>query len=178
MIWLAVISAFILVLALLAAQDLIQRQHAIRRNFPLIGRLRYLLEAIGPELRQYIVTSNNSELPLSRNRCAPSPPLQRRRHLAQHPLHRRADLLGVEVARQLASHARHFPPRSIDRTGDDFPVADECVQAQSNPVGDHLACAHLTRYVQTQRASGQGVVGFHRCQHGSDGELWRLSFCP
>jgi glutamate synthase domain-containing protein 2 len=55
-------------LALLAAiYDVIQKKHAIARNFPLIGRLRFLLEEVGPELRQYIVTDNNSELPFSRD---------------------------------------------------------------------------------------------------------------
>ncbi|GAA1395700.1 glutamate synthase-related protein [Luteococcus peritonei] len=38
----------------LAAQDLFQKEHALRRNFPLLARARYGLEAIGPELRQYI----------------------------------------------------------------------------------------------------------------------------
>lgn len=46
--------------------DLLQRDRAILRNFPVIGHLRYLLEAFGPELRQYIVTSNNEERPFSR----------------------------------------------------------------------------------------------------------------
>jgi glutamate synthase domain-containing protein 2 len=54
-------------LAGLAARDLSQREHAIRRNFPLVGRLRYLLESFGPELRQYIVTSNDEERPFSRD---------------------------------------------------------------------------------------------------------------
>ena len=39
-------------LAAVAAYDLMQRRHAILRNFPIIGHLRYLLEAFGPELRQ------------------------------------------------------------------------------------------------------------------------------
>lgn len=47
--------------------DLAQRRRAILRNFPLIGHFRYLLEAVGPELRQYIVTSNNEERPFSRD---------------------------------------------------------------------------------------------------------------
>lgn len=47
--------------------DLTQKKHAILRNFPIIGHLRYLLESIGPELRQYIVTSNDEERPFSRN---------------------------------------------------------------------------------------------------------------
>src|SRR3954467_15519641 len=51
----------------IAAYDLVQRQHAILRNFPLVGRLRFLLESFGPELRQYIVTSNDEERPFSRD---------------------------------------------------------------------------------------------------------------
>ena len=47
----------------LAAQDLLQKEHALRRNFPLLARARYGLEAIGPELRQYIVTGNDEERP-------------------------------------------------------------------------------------------------------------------
>ncbi len=46
--------------------DLTQRRHAILRNFPIVGHFRYWLEAIGPELRQYIVTNNNEERPFSR----------------------------------------------------------------------------------------------------------------
>jgi glutamate synthase domain-containing protein 2 len=51
----------------LAAYDLIQRHHAILRNFPIVGHLRFALEAFGPELRQYIVTSNDEERPFSRD---------------------------------------------------------------------------------------------------------------
>ena len=51
----------------IAAYDLLQRRHTILRNFPIIGHLRYLLESIGPELRQYIVTDNDQERPFSRD---------------------------------------------------------------------------------------------------------------
>src|SRR5215218_906858 len=54
-------------LAGVAVRDLRQRQHALLRNFPVLGHFRYWLEAIGPELRQYIVTDNNSERPFSRD---------------------------------------------------------------------------------------------------------------
>lgn len=50
-----------------AVHDLTQKQHAILRNFPVVGHLRYLLESIGPELRQYIVTDNDEERPFSRD---------------------------------------------------------------------------------------------------------------
>jgi glutamate synthase domain-containing protein 2 len=54
-------------LVVVALHDMAQRQHAIRRNFPILGRFRYWLESIGPELRQYIVTSNSEERPFSRD---------------------------------------------------------------------------------------------------------------
>ncbi len=49
------------------AHDLTQRKHAILRNFPVVGHLRFVLERFGPELRQYIVTSNDEERPFSRD---------------------------------------------------------------------------------------------------------------
>jgi glutamate synthase domain-containing protein 2 len=60
----AVAVAFVIAVAI---YDLTQRQHAILRTFPIIGHFRYWLEAVGPELRQYIVTDNNEERPFSRD---------------------------------------------------------------------------------------------------------------
>jgi glutamate synthase domain-containing protein 2 len=60
-------SAPVAALAGLATYDLLQKKHALLRNFPLLGHGRYLLESVGPELRQYIVTDNNSERPFSRD---------------------------------------------------------------------------------------------------------------
>jgi glutamate synthase domain-containing protein 2 len=56
-----------LAVIILAAHDLLQKKHAILRNFPVIGHLRYLIETIGPELRQYIVASNDEERPFTRD---------------------------------------------------------------------------------------------------------------
>ncbi len=56
-----------LAVAALAAHDLLQRRHAILRNFPVVGHGRFLLEAVGPELRQYVVASNDEERPFSRD---------------------------------------------------------------------------------------------------------------
>ncbi|SFL60966.1 glutamate synthase (ferredoxin) [Gracilibacillus orientalis] len=44
-----------------------QKQHPILRNYPLIGRVRYFLESIGPELRQYLFDNNSEGKPFSRN---------------------------------------------------------------------------------------------------------------
>lgn len=57
----------IVLLVAIAIWDLIQKKHAIRNNFPLVGHFRYMLESIGPELRQYIVANNREELPFNRS---------------------------------------------------------------------------------------------------------------
>ena len=54
-------------LGAVTAHDLTQKRHAILRNFPVIGHLRFQLERFGPELRQYIVTGNDDERPFSRD---------------------------------------------------------------------------------------------------------------
>jgi glutamate synthase domain-containing protein 2 len=65
MIWIVAVAVALLVA--IAIYDLTQRQHAILRTFPIVGHFRYWLEAVGPELRQYIVTDNNEERPFSRD---------------------------------------------------------------------------------------------------------------
>ena len=42
-------------LAALGVYDLIQTRHAIRRNYPVLGNLRFLFEFIRPEIRQYFL---------------------------------------------------------------------------------------------------------------------------
>ncbi|MCA9629527.1 MAG: FMN-binding glutamate synthase family protein [Myxococcales bacterium] len=51
---------------LLGVADMLQRPHAIRRNFPLLGHGRYLLEKIRPEINQYFIESNTDGTPFSR----------------------------------------------------------------------------------------------------------------
>ncbi len=50
--------------------DITQKNHAILHNFPVIGHFRYLIEQVGPELRQYIVAKDEEELPFNRSERA------------------------------------------------------------------------------------------------------------
>jgi len=55
------------VIALVAFYDVfLNKKHTILHNFPVVGHFRYMLESIGPELRQYIVANNREELPFNR----------------------------------------------------------------------------------------------------------------
>lgn len=56
----------IIALVLVAIRDVLQPKHSISHNFPILGHLRFVLEKIGPELRQYLVASNREELPFNR----------------------------------------------------------------------------------------------------------------
>src|SRR5205809_1242080 len=58
---------FLAFLVVVFVHDITQKKHAVIRNFPIVGHFRYLLERIGPELRQYIVTSNDEERPFNRD---------------------------------------------------------------------------------------------------------------
>lgn len=62
-----VMTVISVLLVLWLCYDVMQKKHAILHNFPIIGHFRYWLEAIGPELRQYIVTNNDEERPFNRD---------------------------------------------------------------------------------------------------------------
>jgi len=53
-------------LLLVAIHDVLQKKRTIQHNFPVVGHLRYMLEVIGPELRQYWVANDKEEMPFNR----------------------------------------------------------------------------------------------------------------
>lgn len=59
--------AFFGALSLLGMYDLVQTRHSICRSFPILGRLRFLQEAIRPEWHQYFIESNTDGRPFNRD---------------------------------------------------------------------------------------------------------------
>jgi glutamate synthase domain-containing protein 2 len=53
--------------SLLGCYDLWQKSHAVLRNYPVIGHIRYLIESIRPEIRQYLLEADDDKLPFSRS---------------------------------------------------------------------------------------------------------------
>jgi glutamate synthase domain-containing protein 2 len=47
-------------------RDMRQTQHTIRRNFPVLGNIRYIFETIRPEIRQYFIEADTDAVPFSR----------------------------------------------------------------------------------------------------------------
>ncbi len=51
----------------LGVYDLIQKRHSVLRNYPVVGHMRFLFEGIRPEIRQYLIESDQDEEPFSRD---------------------------------------------------------------------------------------------------------------
>ena len=63
---LIILGFLVLVVAIIAVHDLTQRQHAVTRNFPVIGHFRYFFEEMGQPLRQYFFAGDLDERPYNR----------------------------------------------------------------------------------------------------------------
>ena len=63
-----VIGFTILVIAIIVMYlvDINQTSHAVRRNYPVVGRFRYLFESMGEFFRQYFFAQDREELPFNR----------------------------------------------------------------------------------------------------------------
>ncbi|MFA5121155.1 FMN-binding glutamate synthase family protein [Zavarzinia sp.] len=64
--WLDLASLVAWILVALGVYDLWQPRHAVLRNYPVIGHLRYMFEAIRPEIRQYLLEDDRDKVPFSR----------------------------------------------------------------------------------------------------------------
>ncbi len=64
--WLFVAVPFAL-LAIIGIYDLLQRRHSVLRNYPMLGHLRFTMEALRPEVHQYFVESDTDGRPFARN---------------------------------------------------------------------------------------------------------------
>jgi len=64
--WWVLPALLLLALAALGTWDVLQTQHTILRLYPILGHVRFLMEAIRPEVRQYFIESNTEAAPFDR----------------------------------------------------------------------------------------------------------------
>ncbi len=65
--WVAGVAGF---LAWVGIADLRQKKRSVLRNYPILGHIRFMLESIRPEIRQYMLESDRDEEPFSREQRA------------------------------------------------------------------------------------------------------------
>lgn len=66
--WFWIAAAIFAALAVLGVYDVTQTRHSILRNYPILGHMRFLFEGIRPEIRQYLIESDQDEEPFSRDK--------------------------------------------------------------------------------------------------------------
>ncbi|HEX6227794.1 MAG TPA: FMN-binding glutamate synthase family protein [Chryseolinea sp.] len=66
-IWALVFFVVIAPLVVLGYADMMQTKQSIRRNFPVLGRLRYVLEDLRPKIQQYFIEGDTDGTPINRN---------------------------------------------------------------------------------------------------------------
>ena len=64
------LAAVLAGLSALGVRDLIQTRHAVLRNYPIAAHLRFLLEGIRPEMRQYFFEGDKDGMPFARDKRA------------------------------------------------------------------------------------------------------------
>ncbi len=57
-------------LSILGILDIVQKQHSLKRNYPILANLRFMLEKIRPEIRQYFLESDVDGRPYNRSQRA------------------------------------------------------------------------------------------------------------
>lgn len=124
--WLWILAALALLLLLVVLYDVLQRRHAILHNYPIVGHFRYILERVGPELRQYIVTDNDEERPFTRDQrrwvyASAKRETNRFGFGSDNEMERAANYL---VIKQVAFPELVDPKHSIEnvRQSDEFPI--------------------------------------------------------
>src|SRR5579863_7830090 len=50
--------------------DMVQTKHSLRRNYPILANLRFMLETVRPEIRQYFLESDIDGAPFNRSKRA------------------------------------------------------------------------------------------------------------
>jgi glutamate synthase domain-containing protein 2 len=65
--WAWLFCSLFLALSLVGVVDMTQKHHSILRNYPVIGHIRWMAEMIRPEIRQYLIESDEDAAPFSRS---------------------------------------------------------------------------------------------------------------
>src|ERR1700744_3304932 len=68
--WFLVPFALATALSALGIWDMVQTKHSLRRNYPILANIRFMLEKIRPEIRQYFLESDTDGTPFNRSKRA------------------------------------------------------------------------------------------------------------
>ncbi len=179
--WLLVV---IIPLIILGFVDILQKKHAIMRNYPIVGRMRYLMEDIRPKIYQYFVESDIDGSPV--NRVDRSTIYQRaKRELNSQPFGTQFNV----YAEGYEWMAHSIQPRSFDTMNKDPRVTiggTECQQPYSASILNVSAMSYGSLSANAVEAlnggarignfahnTGEGGISEHHLNQGGD-IIWQI----
>jgi glutamate synthase domain-containing protein 2 len=170
-------------LVVVGVNDLRQRHHAILRNYPVIGHIRFILESIRPELRQYMIEDERDPVPFSREHRALVYRRAKNVHDAQ-PFGTVKDVNAVGYG--WISHSMN--PRTL--TDHDFritiggpdcrqPYASSVLNISGTSFGALSANAIMALNLGAKMGgfahnTGEGSISAHHRRHGGD-VIWQIA---
>lgn len=146
--FLSVLFIFVVGLALLAVIvvylfDITQSKHAIRRNYPVIGHLRYIFEKLGEFFRQYFFAMDREELPFNRAQ----------RNWVYRAAKNQSNTAAFGSTRNI------LVPGSVTFVNCPFPTLDEdAVQLQDITIGPHCHNPYTTRSLVNISGMSYGAI--------------------
>ncbi|VAW72246.1 Ferredoxin-dependent glutamate synthase [hydrothermal vent metagenome] len=146
--WIFVITGFSFVLLViwltgLYIYDKIQTEHAVRRNFPLIGRMRYVLERMGEYFRQYFFLNDREEMPFNR--------------ATRNWIYRTAKNIGGTLGFGSSNDLRE--PGTIIFVNAAYPVLeDECIATPPIVIGENCSFPFVARHVVNISGMSYGAL--------------------
>lgn len=181
--WLWPLALLAGALTLLGLHDLLQTRHAVLRNYPVLGHIRYLVEGIRPEIRQYLLEGDAEQLPFSRSQRS-LVYARAKNEPADRPFGTQSDVYqtGFEFISHSMLPAAHGNP-------DDFRVTiggPQCRQPYSASVFNISAMSFGSLSANAIRAlnkgarlgnfahdTGEGSISPYHREHGGD-LIWEL----
>ncbi|MFZ4715283.1 MAG: FMN-binding glutamate synthase family protein [Bacteriovoracaceae bacterium] len=162
--------------------DMRQTKHSIRRNFPVIGHMRYLLEMIRPEISQYFIESNTDGTPFSREE----------RSLVYQRSKKVTDTLPFGTQRNVYEQGYEYVPHSINPSHIDPQTlrvtvgGKDCLKPYSASVFNISAMSYGSLSQNAVRAlnggahdgkfahnTGEGGLSVHHLENGGD-IIWQI----
>ena len=169
-------------LMLIGFRDLYQTRHAIQRNYPIIGHLRFMLEYIGPEIRQYFIESDTEAAPFSRQQRAivyqrSKNVLDKRPFGTQHdPYAVGFEWINHSIAPAPVAEPADFRVRIGSERAQPYDASVFNVSAMSFGALSGNAIQSLNRGAKLGRFAhdtGEGSISVHHREHGGD-LIWEI----
>jgi glutamate synthase domain-containing protein 2 len=142
-------------LTLLGVADLLQTHHSIQRNYPVIGHIRWMVEFVRPEIRQYLIEGDEEAAPFSRAQRS-LVYMRAKGHMGEHPFGTLMDAYADGF--EFIGHSNHPAPPSDPKSFRITIGGDQCAQPYSASIFNISAMSFGSLSANAIRALNKGAA--------------------